>query len=248
MNLTLAEIETLDDHFRYYHPSYYDKKQRLEEIRLDAFTDEERFTAVLEQVRSFLSSETEMATASLLSKRLGYYFVTGMLAPMSLYSKMPVMELEDKKLIRIDDTKMWFPKWSNESREVLLIENRDREKAVSNHFKQLIGKMIYPIFNTINQVTRLPMKTMWESFATYVYWFYEQFAHEIADEKQADTVRRDFRVLREVEAEVFRQKQNPIDSFTLRKEEGKEKRKFCCLTYQLNNEHSYCKVCPLLKN
>ncbi|WP_345244089.1 hypothetical protein [Pontibacillus salipaludis] len=248
MNLTLDEIDVLHHYFRYYHPTYHTGEQRLEEISLDAFRDVKQFKEILEQVDSFIESDSSIATASMITKRLGYYFVTGMLAPMTLHSKLPVVEVEDKKLIRLDDQKSWFPKWSNESRRTLLIENSEREKSVAHYFTVLIEAMVLPIFTTVQEVTKLPMKTMWENFATYVYWFYEQFAYEIVNEEQANTVLQDYQTIRSIEGTVFEQKQNPITDLALRKEKGEEKRRFCCLTYQLNNEHSYCKVCPLLKN
>ncbi|KGP89802.1 hypothetical protein N780_09980 [Pontibacillus chungwhensis BH030062] len=248
MNLTLDEVDVLDHYFRYYHPTYHDGEQRVEEISLDAFRDVNQFKEILEQVSSFINSDSQRATASMITKRLGYYFVTGMLAPMTLYSKLPVVEVEDKKLIRLDDHKKWFPKWSNESYRSLSIPKSAREKSVKHHFTVLIETMVLPIFTTVHRVTSLPMKIMWENFATYVYWFYEQFAYEIVQKAQANTVLCDYQAIRGIEGKVFQQKQNPITQFALRKEKGKEKRLFCCLTYQLNNEHTYCKVCPLLKN
>ncbi|QSS99332.1 hypothetical protein IMZ31_14775 [Pontibacillus sp. ALD_SL1] len=248
MNLTLDEIDLLDHHFRYYHPTYHDGEQRLEEISLDAFRNVNQFEEILKQVESFIESDCSRATASMITKRLGYYFVTGMLAPMTLHSKLPVVEVEDKKLIRLDDQKNWFPKWSNESCRALLIPNSARENSVAHYFTVLIETMVLPIFTTVHELTRLPMKIMWENFATYVYWFYEQLAYEIVNKEQANTVVRDYHTIRGIEGAVFQQKQNPITHFALRKEKGEEKRLFCCLTYQLNNEHTYCKVCPLLKN
>jgi len=125
--------------------------------------------------------------------------------------------------------------------------DRSRDEWVKEHVSLLIEEVIRPLFQHVHHLTRLPMKTMWENLAIYVYWFYEQYYSEIAYEEIHLRIQEDFMVIKDdMSGDVFHGKRNPLSQLQYQPchPDGAHMRKLCCLTYKMNDDYNYCRTCP----
>ncbi|WP_181349499.1 hypothetical protein [Thalassobacillus sp. CUG 92003] len=245
--LTEQEEKFLDDNFRYYTRDY-DHKRSMEVVDGGELQNVEDLKPLLDRIHEFMESEFYLTTASLLAKRYGYYMVTGPMALMSGFNKFPDTTPENLTFIRIDEDKKWFPKLQLKDKQVS-VPGTDRHQWVKTNMEQLMKCNVLPFFQSLNQVTRISMNVLWENFVIYLFWFYEQEADKWFEPDQLALIKDDFHfILNELPAEVFGTESHPFYYFqfqpTLRN--GKRERKCCCLTYRLNEESGYCKVCPHL--
>lgn len=245
--LNQQEVDLLSEHFKIYNSLHDDKTQPLEIVYGSDLYTTEGLQELLDKLHDYWHSQDMLATASMFTKRIGIYMVTAYLAPMSLFSKMPGFYRDGIKLIRLDENGLWFPKWKNENALQSELEGRARSEWVQEQVSHLIQEIIRPLFLHVHYLTKLPMKTMWENFAIYVYWFYEQYYVKVATAEIQKQVQEDFRIMtNHISGEVFQSKQNPLAQFQKQpcQPDGARMRKFCCLTYKMNEESKYCRTCP----
>lgn len=244
--LTQDEIQRLDDHFRYYNPQAYSHWTQYEVIPFSKLETKEDMKEVLDHLHTFLQSEDYVATASIFTKRFAYYIVTGILVPMSAFDKAPVLDKDRLKLIRVDEDKNWFPKLEGNHEHVTSPGNGSREEWVHDIAEETFANVVRPIFVNVQQVSKLPMKTMWENLAIYIFWFYELFYPEFTTENH-HRIQQDFHYLvQSLEGDAFGEKRNPLTYFQRQDclKNGTRMRKFCCMTYKLNEQSNYCRTCP----
>ncbi len=241
------EVELLSNHFKYYNGKVDGTVSPLDTVHVRELFTEEGLDELLDELHDYWESEDMLATASMFTKRIGIYMVTTYLVPMSLFSKMPGLDPESIQMHRLDDNSLWFPKWKNDNALRSEQGDQDRKEWVEAQVTALVEEFIRPLFVNVHYLTRLPMKTMWENFAIYVYWFYEQYYAKIADEEIHPRIQEDFKVIKDgLSGDVFDSKRNPLSQLQYQpcQPDGAHNRKLCCLTYKMNEESKYCRTCP----
>jgi len=108
--LAHEEVQLLSNHFNYFDPIEDDDKTSLEIVYGEDLCNEQGLQKLLDKLHVYWGSEDVLATASMFTKRIGIYMVTTYLVPMSLFSKMPGLDKDGIKMIRLDDNPLWFPK------------------------------------------------------------------------------------------------------------------------------------------
>ncbi|MFC7322132.1 hypothetical protein [Halobacillus campisalis] len=241
-----SEEEFLHQHFRYYMDL---DREIIEVIQGKDLQTVDGVQQTLDQMHAFMGSEFMLTTASILSKRYGYYIATVPLALMTIFNKFPDMRLSNIELVRIDEDKKWLPQFNLLSKEVSEPANQTREEWMNTELEKLFNHHVRPLFLKINQLTRLSMDVMWENTAIYIFWLYERQFYEWYDDGVASGMKRDFYyVVRDLPGEVFGMKSNPFTYFLDQPilSTGARERKCCCLSYKKNKDSTYCKVCPHL--
>lgn len=245
-SIHIKEEEFLAEHFRYY--SRNDGKI-LEVIRGEDLQTKKGVQQTLDGMHIFMQSESLLTTASLLSKRYGYYIATVPLALITIFNKSPNMSPNNTELVRMDENLKWFPKFRLLSKDVSEPKGKTREEWMREELEILFKFHVHPFFLHINQLTRLSMDVMWENIAIYIFWFYERQLQEWYDADTVKVMKHDFKlIVNQLPGEVFGTTTNPFSYFQdqpLLPTEAR-KRKCCCLSYKLYDESIYCKVCPHL--
>ncbi|MBM7554776.1 (2Fe-2S)-binding protein [Thalassobacillus pellis] len=244
--LTDLEEAFLDDNFRYLSRAYSERVP-LEVIQGEELQSEDELLDVLENMHTHIESDFFLTTASIFSKRYGYYVVTGFLVLISAFNKCPDVNLSNIRLVRMDEDKKWFPKLEFLSKEVIQPEPGEREKWLRESLRKLFRENLRPILLNVHELTRLSMNVLWENFTIYLYWFYETFAEKHFNGEQLAQIYDDFHIIvNELEGEAFGETDNPLGYFQYQPKlpSGARERKYCCLSYRWNEESGYCKTCP----
>ncbi|WP_028783540.1 IucA/IucC family C-terminal-domain containing protein [Thalassobacillus devorans] len=244
-HMTEQEEAFMRNHFRYLSEPI--EEQPHEIIDGSDLLTRQGLQEKLDEIHIFMESQFFLTTASIFSKRYSYYIVTGILAMMSAFNKCPDFRPQNFRLVRVDEDKKWLPKLNFVSIEVTLPEPFERKKWLRENLTQLFKEHVRPLFLHINQLTRLSMNVLWENFAIYLFWFYERFAKEHFTGEQLAQIYDDFHfIVHELDGAVFGEEKNPFHYFHYQPKlpSGARERKCCCLSYKLNEESGYCKVCP----
>ncbi len=245
--LRQEEVQLLSEHFKYYNPKADDHETPLDIVYGEELFTKEGLQTLLDKLHVYWTSEDKLATASMFTKRIGIYMVTTYLVPMTLFSKMPGLDSEGIKMIRLDENSLWFPKWKNDNALNSVQGDQDREEWVKEQVTLLIQEMILPLFQNVHHITKLPMTTMWENLAIYIYWFYEQYYSKIANDEIQTQAQEDFKVIKDdLSGDIFQSKRNPLAQLQYQpcQPDGAHMRKLCCLTYRMNDDSKYCRTCP----
>ncbi|MBO8156708.1 MAG: hypothetical protein H0Z32_09625 [Bacillaceae bacterium] len=246
--LTDKEVQFLAEHFQHFVGDLQSDNGNIKIYSGTQFIDHGEMEKLLFELKQLLHSDSLVATASAFAKKYAYFIVTAGLVPISVFHKFPEFNFENVELIRSSDSPKWDPKIKFANNEVTLPGEFDsREKWLKSSYTRLFKDHVKELFEVIHDLSRLSMKVMWENLAHHTFWFYERFAKNILDDEQLKTVKEDFQYLiHKADGEMFGEEENPLSYFAdlNRLPNGAPIRKYCCLTYLLNEESNNCKVCP----
>ncbi|MFG6148202.1 hypothetical protein [Halobacillus sp. B23F22_1] len=244
--LLYSEEQFLHKHFRYYLEV---EDEGYETIKGERLKIKSGIQQTIDYIHAYMKSEFLLTSASVLSKRYGYYIATVPIAMMTLFNKCPNMKFDNINLVLTNNEQKWFPKLELISKEVTEPGKIDRDKWLQKEVTNLFTHHVRPLFLHINQLTRLSMDVMWENIAIYMFRFYERELDQWYGPKTVRKLKKDFYyIVEQLPGEAFGEKTNPFTYFVKQPllETGARQRKCCCLSYKLYKDSNYCKVCPHL--
>ncbi|WP_431804438.1 hypothetical protein [Halobacillus andaensis] len=247
-SLSREEEYFLHKHFRYF---IEEEEEKYGITKGTTLCTKSGVQETIDFIHVYMQSEFLLTSASILSKRYSYYIASVPLASMTLFNKMPNMNLENIELIRTTEEKKWFPKIRLLSQEVSQPAEGERMDWMLKELTNLFSFHIRPLFLHINQLTRLSMDVMWENIALYMFRFYEKELSLWYDEAGVRNLKEDlYFIVERLPGEVFGMKRNPFSYFLYQPllSSGARKRKCCCLSYKLYQDSNFCKTCPHLED
>ncbi|MRG85214.1 IucA/IucC family C-terminal-domain containing protein [Salinibacillus xinjiangensis] len=243
------EEQLMATHFRYDYERSFQAVHKFEHMSASQLVNPEFMSTLFSHLKQYLHSDSLLAVASTFVKRYSYLVVTTGFCSLSVFNKQLDFSLNNIHLVLTDDDSRWFP--SLRIDDISTITNADpnnRYEWLQAASQELVHNHLLKVFETVHQVTKLPFPVMWESFATYFFWFYERYATKLVQEDSIlTTMENDFHmIVHEFHGKMFGEKENPLHKFSyqLVLPTKARVRKTCCLTHMLNNESTYCKVCP----
>ena len=109
------------------------------------------------------------------------------------------------------------------------------------------------MWHSLTQITHIPMATLWENTAIYVYWLYEKRMQEFTDDEHRQLIEDDFHyLLFELDGKLFGCKDNPLYTYYSKIYQNPltgssiRVRKTCCLYYKTKPGNPFCSGCPII--
>ncbi|MCP3028304.1 hypothetical protein [Halobacillus sp. A5] len=246
--LSKEEELFLHERFRYF---LDDEDEVYEIIKGTRLKTKSGVQQTIDCIYAYMESNFLITSASILSKRYGYYIANVPLAAMTLFDKLPQMDLENIELMQTTDEQKWFPKLKLKSKKVSEPGKFNRQDWMNAELSKLFSNQVRPLFLHINQLTRLSMNVMWENIAIYMFRFYERELPQWYDSVTARRMQKDLLyIIGHLPGSAFGTKENPFGYFINQPimNTGARQRKCCCLSYKLHCDSNFCKVCPHLRN
>ncbi|MFB6346739.1 MAG: IucA/IucC family C-terminal-domain containing protein [bacterium] len=124
------------------------------------------------------------------------------------------------------------------------IEKGDRKKARSAVYKQVFAGHFEPIFQSMKQITTIPLRTLWENLAHVLMVYVPKWNKEANGSSTRNRLESDLDYLCSATIKDWEnQLSEPLkDLQTQLRNRGYFERTTCCLNYRLER---YCESCPL---
>ncbi|RAL27086.1 IucA/IucC family C-terminal-domain containing protein [Thermoflavimicrobium daqui] len=244
--LQTEEMHYLQQHFRLTQKSSMD---HLETVKaLDLF-EPKKCESYLNHLTKVLDFPSLQVAASQLSKRYAYMVVLPVLFSMSVWNKGLMMKA-DHCFIEPDwKADRWMPRLRLESGLTSNIEG-EREVWRDRLIQELFAENITRVWHTLTLVTRVPLSTLWENTAIYIFWLYEEKIKDF-DNHTRQRANADLQYLiHAASPRLFGEAQNPLKKFDSPKTYVIDEdsyiriRQTCCLYYQTHILGTCCKSCP----
>ncbi|MBU9671806.1 (2Fe-2S)-binding protein [Planococcus sp. CP5-4] len=243
--LAAEESAYLSEHFR-----LLERVENEEKILLSQLKDPIFLQSYLTRLQQELETESRIAAASQLIKRLGYLMIVPSLYTAAAYNKLLNLDFSKAYLVDRRQENLWIPHlfWGDLSAVKLSDESRliEFEAFVEKLFQEL-SKIIH----IISRHTPVPKSILWENTSIYVYWLYENRLMLEEDENVRLQAQSDFEfLLQDLPAGVFHEKVNQLQKFHHPKKidpesgEAVRPRQTCCFAYETGGGKAYCKTCP----
>ncbi len=220
-------------------------------VPAESVLDAQRCRALLHRVMPLTGAPDLAIAASLLAKRVAFLATGNVLYTMSVFDKGLPLSLPVSRLDYAHDDGKWTSSLPvNFLATGYLPGERDawREKVVGALFNGFLS----PIWQSLAQVSGLPVQILWENTAVRVFSLY-QGRMEGLSERQGLRQQADFNWLVEwADPSLFGLSWNPLKRFRRPLQQnaaGKAVRfrRTCCFYYKATQPADYCLNCPLCK-
>lgn len=249
-SLASREQHVLAEQFRFTNAISPDRKLS---IPVHDLLKEDTMTAYLNQLAEFFPSASSRVIASQFSKRYSFMILTPSLYSLTMFNKHLIMSMENCHIESAYNDSKWLPKIRLQNLNVTCPESESRETWMNDAVSQIFADHLAKIWHTLSKIAHLPMATLWENAAIYVYWLYEIQMLKEADEQIKKQIHCDFQYLLYVAAgDLFGTNKNPLKKFNNKKCQSPltkqliRGRNTCCLYYKISSEGDYCSTCPKL--
>lgn len=239
--LAAEERTFLSEHFRLL-------EEKREGVSLAQLKDPALLPDFLEAVKKELGTDSTLAAASQLIKRVGYLTVVPPLYTAAVFGKAMEMDFGECFLVQHRQGDLWMPQLSLSDSSAIDLGEKERHVRFGLFAKQLFSELA-GVIQAVSAAASVPRGMLWENVAVYVYWIYESRLMEESDPGVRQKSKRDFDfILYELPASVFVERVNPIRKFRTEKAaasgtgETVRIRQTCCFAYETGK--SFCKTCP----
>lgn len=233
--------------------------------------NKQRCVEYLEQLGVMYESPSIRVTASTFSKRYAFLIVSPALYAMTMYNKGFDLTIDNcyvesayrsgdrwQPNLRLRHMGMTEPDGGGKLGEWSEMQSDagKRDEWREGIVRSIFAGHLAVVWRSISKAARIPMATLWENTAIFVYALYEKRITEAASAEEKLRKQADFEYLiHRAPAFLFGEKQNPLAAYYGPKCESPgspepiRKRKTCCLYYKLSDGgEDYCPTCPLLAN
>lgn len=239
--LAAEERAFLSKHFRLL-------QEKCEGVSLAQLKDPALLPHFLEAVKKELGTESTLAAASQLIKRVGYLAVVPPLYAAAVFGKAIEMDFGRCFLVQHRQGDLWVPQLFIEDPTAAELGGEERPVRYGL-FAQRLFSGLAEVVHAVSAAALVPRSILWENVAVYVYWIYESRLMEESDPGVRLQSKRDFDfILQELPASVFGERVNPLQKFYTEKVavprtgEAVRIRQTCCFAYETGK--SFCKTCP----
>lgn len=231
--------------------------------------NKQRCVEYLEQLGVMYESPSISVTASTFSKRYAFLIVSPALYALTMYNKGFDLSIDNCNVesayrngdswqpnLRLGHVGMTEPggvsrdEWCEAQPD-----GRNRAEWRDEMIRSIFAGHLAAVWRSISKAARIPLTTLWENTAIFVYVLYEKRMAEAASAEEKLRRQEDFEYLiHDAPASLFGEKQNPLAAYYSPKcevpgsAEPIRMRKTCCLYYKLSDGgEDYCPTCPLVK-
>ncbi|SES06100.1 (2Fe-2S)-binding protein [Salipaludibacillus aurantiacus] len=211
-------------------------QKQSEQIEATNLILPETCEAYIHKLGKAIDSPSLLVSASQFSKWYARAFACRALKLQTTDGKCIDVSLE-KTIIHIDSA---GDKWKQ---EIELLSRKPITASWDETIYKVFCDHLTPIWRTLNEITKIPMPTLWENTAVRVFSLYEKAFAKNADMKFRDQLNKDLHYLvYEASGELFGETSNPLYPFYTG-DAGTRRRKTCCFYYK-TGEGNYCTACP----
>jgi ferric iron reductase protein FhuF len=246
--LASKEQNILTEHFRLTTSASPDRKLS---IPVSNLLQEETMAVYLNQLAVYFPAVKQKVIASQFSKRYSFMVLIPSLFSMSVFNKQLNLSMPNCHIESVGNEGKWLPQIRLKHMDVNLSGNSNRQEWMNTLITQLFAEHLARVWLVLSNTARLPMTTLWENTAIYVYWLYETRMLEETDEQVKNRINADFHyLLNEAPGDLFGTDQNPLKQYYNSKclspasEQLVRIRKTCCLYYKTSSKGEYCSSCP----
>jgi ferric iron reductase protein FhuF len=213
--------------------------------------NEQRCRALLHRVMPLTGAPDMAIAASLFSKRLAFLATGNVLYALSVFDKGLKLSLSSCRLEYAHDDGLWTSSLPADIGATgYLPGERDawREGVVESLFSGFLS----PVWQSLAQVSGLPVQILWENTAVRVFSLYEGRMNRL-DEKQEQRREADFNwLIGQASPSLFGLPWNPLKRFRrpLQQNAAGQSVRFrrtCCFYYKATDPAEYCLNCPLCR-
>lgn len=213
--------------------------------------DEQRCRALLHRVMPLTGAPDMAIAASLFSKRLAFLATGNVLYALSVFDKGLKLSLSSSRLEYAHDNGLWTSSLPADIGATgYLPGERDawREGVVASLFSGFLS----PVWQSLAQVSGLPVQILWENTAVRVFSLYQGRMSGL-DEKQEQRREADFNwLIGQASPSLFGLPWNPLKRFRrpLHQNAAGQSVRFrrtCCFYYKATDPAEYCLNCPLCR-
>lgn len=217
--------------------------------------NETKCSAYLDKLEGVFTSPINYVKASLFAKRYSYMIIASSLYAMTMYNKAFNYSVENCQIESVYDNNIWLPNVRLTDWHVTEPEECSRNEWRDEVVKTIFAGHIAKVWRTLSKTANIPIATLWENTAIYVYWLYEKRIGEAATEQQKCRIDEDFHyLLHTAPAALFGLTKNPLARFNSPQytvstsDQQIRVRKTCCYYYQISPDETCCSTCPRNNN
>jgi ferric iron reductase protein FhuF len=243
--LAAEERAYLTEHFR-----FLEEDGSAERISLGQLKDPEFLKGFLECLKTELDTDSTLAAASQLMKRVGYLAAVPPLYTAAVFGKALDMDFDACFLVQRRQGDVWMPRLFLADASAVDLGGEERHVRFERFACRLFADLA-EVVQAVSAAAPVPRSLLWENIAIYVYWLYESRLMEECDNGVRLQAWRDFEfILHELPPSVFGERTNPLYKFHKEKtvspsgEEAVRIRQTCCFAYETGKGKSFCKTCP----
>jgi ferric iron reductase protein FhuF len=246
-SLSPEQFDILHRHYRLTAQPSQDRRLSVPSLDL---LDEAKCSAYLSELERVFPAAPVHVRASLFAKRYGCMVAAPSLYALTMFDKALDCSINLCHIESAYRDETWIPNLRLTDWRVAEVEaehrNEWRDKVIQTIFAGHLAK----VWRTLSKTARIPIATLWENTAVYVYWLYEKRIGEEASAQQQIRLQEDFRYLLQAPAALFGEKENPLARFYFPKRADSASgapvriRETCCLYYLLAPDRACCSVCP----
>lgn len=221
-----------------------------EKISLSRLKDPEFLQGFLETLKTEFGTDSTLAAASQLMKRVGYLAVVPPLYAAAVFGKALNMDFCACFLVPRRQGELWMPGLFLEDLSAVELAGAERHDRFETFARRLFGDLA-EVIQAVSAAVSVPKSILWENVAVYVYWLYESRLMEECENRVRLQAWRDFDfLLTGLPAAVFGERANPLQKFYKEKtkasaeDEAIRIRQTCCFSYETGNGKGYCATCP----
>ncbi|MEN4569143.1 IucA/IucC family C-terminal-domain containing protein [Pantoea agglomerans] len=199
-----------------------------------------------------LTGAPDMAiAASLFAKRLAFLATGNVLYAMSVFDKGLPLSLSSCRLEYAHDDGLWTSSLPTDITATGYLPG-ERDTWRENVAEALFSGFLSPVWQSLAQVSGLPVQILWENTAVRVFSLYQGRMNKL-DEEQTQRQHADFNWLTgQASPSLFGLPWNPLKRFYRPFQQNAEGepvrfRRTCCFYYKATKPAEYCLNCPLCR-
>jgi ferric iron reductase protein FhuF len=243
--LAAEERAYLTEHFRLLEEDGSEGRVSFAQLKDPVFLQ-----VFLDSQKTELGTDSTLAAASQLVKRVGYLAAVPPLFTAAVFGKALDMDFDTCFLVQRRQGDVWMPRLFLADASAADLGDGERYVLFERFARQLFGDLA-EVVQAVSAAASVPRSLLWENIAIYVYWLYESRLMEECDNGVRLQAWGDFEfILHELPASVFGERANPLHKFHKEKtvptsgEEAVRIRQTCCFAYETGKGKSFCKTCP----